>query len=175
MKRPFHHGSPAYLTALAFHRRLQEEIDAAAAGPGEPTARTLLQYYHKIHRRPGLRRFYEHNWADRLQTAVSAVARPGMRVLDAGCGVGTESLLFAGLGAEVTAVDLHPPRVAAARRRAGEAGEAGRRIEVIRSDISRVVRPGGFDLVFGRSVLQLHGSWNVLKGSPGVTIGVRWQ
>ena len=42
------------------------------------------------------------------------------------------------------------------------------------NDLSLVLA-GGFDLVFGRSVLQLHGSWNVLKGSPGVTVGVRWQ
>jgi len=148
MKQRFHNRSQAYRTALAFHRRLQEEVDLAAAAPPGPEARTFLRYYHKIHHRPGLRSFYEHNWADRLQTAVAAFDRPGLRVLDAGCGVGTESLLFAELGAEVTAVDLHLPRVAAARWRAGRAAEAGRRIEIICSDISRIVRPGGYDIVW---------------------------
>jgi 2-polyprenyl-3-methyl-5-hydroxy-6-metoxy-1,4-benzoquinol methylase len=148
MARPFHHRSQPYLTALAAHRRLQAEVDAAAAGPEEPRVQTFLRYYHKIRSRPALRPFYEHNWADRLQTVVAAIDRPGMRVLDAGCGVGTESLLFAGLGAEVTAVDLHPPRIAAARLRAEAAGAAGSRIELICSDISRVVRPGEYDIVW---------------------------
>lgn len=148
MRRPFHHGSPAYRTALAFHRLLQDEIDRTAAEARSPEADTLLRYYRKIRRRPRLRRFYEHNWADRLQTAVAAVDRPGMQVLDAGCGVGTESILFARLGAEVTAVDLHPARIAAARWRISRAGAEERRIELICSDVSRVERPGRYDIVW---------------------------
>lgn len=138
----------AYQKALAFHRRLQEEIDREQRDPVDGASRELLRYYRKIRSFPALRPFYERNWVRRLLPAIEMIDRPGMRVLDAGCGVGTEALLFAELGAEVTAVDLHPPRIEAARRRIERAGTVGRRIELVCGDISRVSRPGRFDVVW---------------------------
>ncbi len=34
---------------------------------------------------------------------------------------------------------------------------------------------GGFDMVFGRIVVQVNGSWGVATGYPGVALNVRWQ
>ncbi len=42
------------------------------------------------------------------------------------------------------------------------------------NDLSFVVF-GGFDLVFGNLVLQVHSSYNVGEAWPAVTIGTRWQ
>lgn len=48
--------------------------------------------------------------------------QPGEKVLDLGCGDGTTALPAAGLGAEVTGVDISRNLVAAGNRRAAEAG-----------------------------------------------------
>ena len=34
---------------------------------------------------------------------------------------------------------------------------------------------GGFDLVFGGFVIEVHGSWAVAKGHPGIALGMRFQ
>ena len=54
--------------------------------------------------------------------ANSLGVRPGMRVLDLGCGDGTTALPMAELGADVTGVDIAANLVAAGNRRAEKAG-----------------------------------------------------
>ena len=49
------------------------------------------------------------------------VIRPGRRVIDLACGEGRHSLAAAALGAEVTAVDRDPAKLAVARARADDA------------------------------------------------------
>jgi 2-polyprenyl-3-methyl-5-hydroxy-6-metoxy-1,4-benzoquinol methylase len=48
--------------------------------------------------------------------------RPGASVIDLACGEGRHSLAAAALGAKVTAIDRDPLKLAAARKRASEAG-----------------------------------------------------
>lgn len=56
--------------------------------------------------------------------------RPGMDVLDLGCGDGTTAVPAAALGANVLGVDITPKLVEAGRQRAAAAGLARLRIEV---------------------------------------------
>jgi SAM-dependent methyltransferase len=84
---------------------------------------------------PGWRRFFEAT-ADRYDeegftSATDAeVAEllalldlpPGSRVLDVGCGTGRHAVPLAGLGLQVTGVDLSPAMLSHARTRAAEAG-----------------------------------------------------
>lgn len=42
------------------------------------------------------------------------------------------------------------------------------------NDLSLVLF-GGFDMIFGNMVFQVGSSWSIAKGSPGVTLNVRWQ
>jgi len=51
-----------------------------------------------------------------------AQAKPGMAVLDVGCGTGFTSLALAGAGAKVTGLDISKPMLALARERAAKAG-----------------------------------------------------
>lgn len=51
------------------------------------------------------------------ETEAIVRAAPGLRLLEIGCGLGTESLWFAQLGARVTALDVRPDRVAGAQAR----------------------------------------------------------
>lgn len=42
------------------------------------------------------------------------------------------------------------------------------------NDLS-ILLHGGFDLSFAKFALELHASWTIGKGSPGVVLGMRWQ
>lgn len=80
---------------------------------------------------------------------------PGMRVLDAGCGVGDVSLIAAELvapGGAVVAVDRDPAVLERARARCAELGAAGITFE--QADLHDVSNLGPFDAVVGRLVLM---------------------
>ncbi len=75
-----------------------------------------------------------------------AAARPG-RALELGCGTGTDTVYMASRGLDVTAVDMVPKALAAARRKASAAGVAPRFIE---GDVTRLPDLGvgdGYDLL----------------------------
>ena len=77
--------------------------------------RVFDRYYSSYKHRfsPWLRRHY----ASQTEEAQALIGR-GTRVLEVGCGCGTESLWFAMQGASVVGVDLNEPRLEVARERA---------------------------------------------------------
>jgi 2-polyprenyl-3-methyl-5-hydroxy-6-metoxy-1,4-benzoquinol methylase len=80
----------------------------------------------------------------------------GKRVLEIGCGLGTDTISFARAGAEVTAVDLSEKSLEMARRRAEVFGLADR-ITFIQADsehLSEYVPPGKFDLIYSFGVIH---------------------
>ena len=76
-----------------------------------------------------------------------AKVRPGMAVLDVGCGTGTTSLALAGAGAKVTGVDISRPMLGLARERAAKAGLP---VSFIEADASTYPFAPEFDLIFSR-------------------------
>jgi SAM-dependent methyltransferase len=79
----------------------------------------------------------------------------GSRVLEAGCGVGAQTLTLArnSPGAQLICVDLSADSIAEARRRVGEAGLAN--VELRQADIRDLpFGPGSFDHVFVCFVLE---------------------
>jgi SAM-dependent methyltransferase len=68
--------------------------------------------------------------------------KPGMRVLDMGCGTGRHSVELAKRGFAVTGVDLTPAMLAEARKAADEAGVE---VEFVQSNAAEFSRPGEFD------------------------------
>lgn len=85
------------------------------------------------------------------------------RVLDLGCGTGGSAIVLAEeTGAQVTAVDLHPPFLATLRERAAERGVADR-ITTIAADMGNVASLGsGFDLVWAEGSAYSIGFENAL-------------
>lgn len=80
--------------------------------------------------------------------------RPGMRVLDVGCGPGSISVGLAAAVAPgpVLAIDLAPAVVAEAREHARDRGATNLRVE--QADVLTLDRPGELDVVYAHQVLQ---------------------
>jgi SAM-dependent methyltransferase len=82
-----------------------------------------------------------------LRRILERVVKPGMRVLDAGCGVGVAALWAARAGANVVAVDLGQTQLA---RRLAEANRVADHVRLVRGDLARLQRDdlgAPFDLV----------------------------
>ncbi len=104
---------------------------------------------------------------------------PGSHVLEAGCGVGAQTIPLArnSPGAQIVSVDISPASVAEARRRAAEAGLSN--VEFRQGDLFHLpFEPESFDHIFVCFVLE-HlprpaGALEILKGhlKPGGTITV---
>ncbi len=80
----------------------------------------------------------------------------GQRVLEIGCGIGTDTINFARAGALVTAVDLSPRSLELARQRAGLFGFTDR-IQFVEADAERLseyVEPAAYDLVYSFGVIH---------------------
>jgi 2-polyprenyl-3-methyl-5-hydroxy-6-metoxy-1,4-benzoquinol methylase len=80
----------------------------------------------------------------------------GKRVLEIGCGIGTDTINFARSGAWVTAVDLSPKSLDLARERARVYG-LEERVRFVCADAERlsdVLRPEVYDLVYSFGVIH---------------------
>lgn len=80
----------------------------------------------------------------------------GKRVLEVGCGIGTESINFARAGAELTAVDLSGESLRIAERRAAVTGVADRIrfVEANAEELSSTLEGEQFDLVYSFGVIH---------------------
>ena len=100
--------------------------------------RTLDEHRYKVHRR--------------LHTAVGFEKTTGLRVLEIGCGCGSEAERFARAGAHYTAVDLTPAALSITRKRFELANLEGR---FIQGDAENLPFPDdSFDLVYSHGVLH---------------------
>jgi 2-polyprenyl-3-methyl-5-hydroxy-6-metoxy-1,4-benzoquinol methylase len=80
----------------------------------------------------------------------------GKRVLEVGCGIGTDSINFARAGAELTAVDLSGESLRIARQRASVFG-VDDRIEFVQAnaeELTSAVSGGQYDLIYSFGVIH---------------------
>jgi S-adenosylmethionine-dependent methyltransferase len=95
---------------------------------------------------------------DVLSDAVSARAaeagRPALDIVDVGGGTGGLAVPFAALGHNVTVVDPSPDALAAAQRRAAEAGARLTAVQGEAASLDSVVGPKSADLVICHNVLE---------------------
>jgi 2-polyprenyl-3-methyl-5-hydroxy-6-metoxy-1,4-benzoquinol methylase len=80
----------------------------------------------------------------------------GKRVLEVGCGIGTDSISFARAGASVTAVDLSSESIRIARQRSEVMGVAHRItfLQANAEELTSVVEAGPYDLVYSFGVIH---------------------
>ncbi len=82
--------------------------------------------------------------------AVGAGLRPGAHALEIGCGTGLFTEMFAGTGAEITAVDISPDLLRFARER----GLPESRVRFLEKSFTDCGSEGPFDAVIGSSILH---------------------
>jgi SAM-dependent methyltransferase len=117
-----------------FQRCLYDEAGRAVELYGAEKGGEIEKYYREDRERYLARRRHEIRRYTRTRENFivrRVMARESPRILDCGCGLGTESILFASLGAKMTSIDLKPERLAAAQaRRERWARLLGRELDV---------------------------------------------
>jgi SAM-dependent methyltransferase len=78
----------------------------------------------------------------------------GRRVLEVGCGIGTDAINFARNGAQYSAVELSAESLRLARRRFEVFGLQGDLREANAEELARVFPPASFDLVYSFGVIH---------------------
>ncbi len=92
-----------------FYTLLQEEIFTSNSDE-------LKKYYRNIVRKPEKKWFYFNNWINRL-TTIEKYLKDDVKILDAGCGLGTESIFFSIMGGSVIGIDVNQDFVGKAKKR----------------------------------------------------------
>jgi SAM-dependent methyltransferase len=83
------------------------------------------------------------------------MVQPGMRILDAGCGLGAGSWLLAMLGAHVTGVDVSADGVAWARQTYGaQPLRKGGTLQYLTADLTTWIPPDRYDAIIVADVLE---------------------
>jgi 2-polyprenyl-3-methyl-5-hydroxy-6-metoxy-1,4-benzoquinol methylase len=142
-----------------FCELLKDELDCRSALGLD--VQDLWRYYHNLFLEDGtLSPLGVYGYANRLAPVLLSLreARSAVKLLDAGCGYGTESLLFALSGASVTGVELVPSRVELARSRVSfyqNHVSAPFSIQFINANVIRYLeRAGPFHIVWGMEAIS---------------------
>ncbi len=139
---------------------LYDEAGRAVEIYGAEAGGELAKYYGEDRERYLARREHEVNRYVRTRERFimeRVLAKAAPRILDCGCGLGSESILFASQGASVTGVDLKPARLALAEaRRARYARVLGRplTIEFLLENLFDLDYREEFDLIWVKEAIS---------------------
>ena len=144
--------------AAAFYTRLTAEVCENSNELDPTTYDTLGYYYRRMRDNTRLRPLYQYNWVRRTSPMANLISnlpprREPWRVLDAGCGTGTEALFWSTLreDLEVTGVDITAERANTARaRQVAYEQRLGRSLNLrfLEQDVFTVLDTHKFDLVW---------------------------
>jgi SAM-dependent methyltransferase len=146
-------GSPTAADVRAYWNQHIHDLDISREAPGSPGFFADLDQYHfeKLHH---------------LLRLVNFEGYRGKRVLDVGCGAGTDLVRFARAGAIVSGVDLSAAAVDLAR---ANVAQQGLEADICEADAAHLPYPDGtFDLVFAHGVVQY-------SADPAGVVGECWR
>jgi SAM-dependent methyltransferase len=144
--------------AVSFHRGLQAEILENHSGLDPAQYGAFSKYYGSLGDQQRLYRFHCYNWTRRVAPMLEIVVGlprrdTPWRILDAGCGMGTEAIFWSTLRTdlEILGIDIQGERlgIARARQQAYER-RLGRELGLcfLDRDIVQVLQSRRFDLVW---------------------------
>src|SRR4030042_3523679 len=105
----------AYGIGLKYLKMIRKEIRESDKLYGMDAASRLRQYYQNVAKSNPDFQFFSHYYSERLKNLIIEVT-PGKKILDAGCGLGSESILCGILGGDVTGIDISDRLDESARR-----------------------------------------------------------
>ena len=143
----------------AFHELLSDESVADGGPLSHPEKEIFSRYYRSLRKGPGRQRFCRHYYVEKMRPVVSLIQQHGnpVRILDAGCGLGTECLLFAALGCEVYGVDLREDRVNIALKRRKYYEDLVQRelnIQFMLENVSDILDQNRFDFIWSKDAIS---------------------
>lgn len=105
--------------------RLQGQDNSRKQALENTSAPEFVEYYEKESLSASTRDRFQRVMATVLRVAEKSLGRTErLRVLDAGCGAGTQTLMWSRLGHQATGIDINQALIAVARQRAVEEGLA---------------------------------------------------
>ena len=141
-----------------FYDGLTAEVSENAFGLPDQEYAELRRYYHALASNPQRRAFYRYNWEQRIEPMVLLLLtlprrETPWRILDAGCGVGTESIFWSTLrdDIEVMGVDISKDRLDVAKtRKILYECRLGKSLKIsfLQRDIFKVLQDEHFDVVW---------------------------
>ena len=144
--------------ASTFYKKVEGEVTENRDGLDEDNYRCLARYYAALKKNVRRRSFYRYNWMRRIGPMQSLITlfprrKKPWRMLDAGCGVGTESIFWSTLreDLEVTGVDISAERLNTAKARQIAYERLWRKrlsIEFREQDVFEAIDTEEFDLVW---------------------------
>jgi 2-polyprenyl-3-methyl-5-hydroxy-6-metoxy-1,4-benzoquinol methylase len=99
-----------FLDAIKFHHLLRKEVLSSQEDK-------IKKYYRNILNNPKKYYFYSFGWSKRVEYLTKNIENKNSVLLDAGCGLGTESIYFASLGMKVVSIDLNDSFIELAKKR----------------------------------------------------------
>lgn len=152
------------MDAETYYNDLITEVTQNPSGLSAGHYQTLRRYYHALATHERQRPFYRYNWLRRTAPMVALLSQlprreQPWRLLDAGCGVGTETLLWASLRPDiaVVGVDISPERLdTAVARQAHHEQKLGRPLNVqfLDANVFDVLQTQPFDMVWTMEALS---------------------
>lgn len=150
-----------YQQALTFHRLLQSEVYQGNDCLTPQMNQYVKEYYPNFLKYPDLIRFYEYNWAERMINIIPFITKQTSKIsiLDAGCGVGSESIFFSFLNpnARVVGVDHFLPYSQLAQKRLvywERITEKPLNVSFKRADIMDFVPDESFDIIWTQEAIS---------------------
>jgi 2-polyprenyl-3-methyl-5-hydroxy-6-metoxy-1,4-benzoquinol methylase len=109
-------SSNSYSLVGKFFDLVQDEVKNSKEIYKNNTSDALKRYYHNLLNGNNFAHYIKNFYIERVFSSTNLI-RKGLKILDAGCGLGTESLLFAILGGQVVGIDLAEERIRVAKER----------------------------------------------------------
>jgi SAM-dependent methyltransferase len=111
-------GSSETQTVHTFYVSLLDELEQAGYTNAERALLANRRLYYGRYLNPGLRGYFVETVIPHVAQAIPWVAtNPKPNILDLGCGLGMQSIIFASLGAKVVGVDIRKEAIALSEKR----------------------------------------------------------